>query len=821
MKKTYTCLLLLFIICYTHHTYAQNKISGLQGKIINENYAAAEAATIALIRFRDSSNISSTVSGKNGVFEFNGIKPDKYLLQITKVGYHKMISGPYLVSTGRTIVIDSIRLQLAEVNLKEVVITDKRKYYDVRPDKTVLNLDRSILATGTSVLNILNTAPGVKVNSAGDIFLRAGQRAAIFVNGKQVRLEGDDLSSYLQTLPTADVEQIELIQNPSAKYDASGSGGIINVILKKGKNVGFNGSIITNAEYGTFGKGGASFNGNYRTQKLNIFGGLGYRYAKTDHTIDNLRNVDEADITTFNTHYYNTQRTPSYDYRLGTDYFIDATHTIGFLIKGSHETSRFDKQTNTYMSVNGVSDSTITTLSNLKRTRENINYNLNYAGALGHTKQTLSADADLSILNRNANENIVSTSYPAINAGAMTIPAFSNDTLRNIAPTRIVNESIKVDYSNPITKNSRLDAGIKASYLKSDNTQTFDALTNNQYVPVPLLTSRFYYTEKKGAVYANYSGTLNKFNYNVGLRAERTISDANTPTATTVALTEVKRDFTNLFPSVRLTYNMANSQQLTFNYNRRIDPPAYESLNPTISYQDNYNFRVGNAYLRPEYTNYFELAYTGTSRYKVSMYASTTSDFFDYSYFYQNDASKILVTTKLNLKRESNYGVKLDLPLQITKCWNINFNPDFSYFHFKDYAGALDKWTKDLVLDLNQDFAISKTISATLYSHYESSTFYGLYSNRPVFYATPGVSMQVLHKAGTLSFTYNDIFNTLRDKSNTMYQNLDISTYDKRETRIARLSFVYNFGKRTVKGARKHTVGNSDEVKRMSGGGGN
>jgi iron complex outermembrane receptor protein len=819
MKKKYTCLLLLVLICYTHYTYAQNKISGLQGKIINENYVAAEAATITLIHFRDSSNVSSTLSSKNGVFEFNGIKPDKYLLQITKVGYHKIISGPYQVSTGRIIVIDSIRLQIAEVNLKEVVITDKRKYYDVRPDKTVLNLDRSILATGSSVLNILNTAPGVKVNSNGDIFLRAGQRAAIFVNGKQVRLEGDDLVSYLQTLPTADVDQIELIQNPSAKYDASGSGGIINVILKKGKNVGFNGSIITNAEYGTFGKGGASFNGNYRTQKLNVFGGFGYKYVKTDHTIDNQRNVDATDITTFNTHYYNTQRTPSFDYRLGADYAIDPMHTIGFLIKGNHETSRFDKQTNTYMSVNGVSDSTITTQSNLKRTRENINYNINYSGALGHTKQTLSADADLSILNRNSSENIISTAYPTTTDEKMSIPVFNNDTLRNTAPTRIVNESVKVDYSNPITKNSRLDAGIKASYLKSDNTQTFDALANNQYIPVSSLTSQFYYTEKKGAAYANYSGTSNKFNYNLGLRVERTISDANTPMATTVALREVKRDFTNLFPSLRLTYNMANSQQLTFNYNRRIDPPAYESLNPTISYQDNYNYRAGNAYLKPEYTDYFELAYTGTSRYKVSMYASTTSDFFDYSYFYQNDVSKILITTKLNLKRESNYGVKLDLPLRIAKWWDINFNPEFSYYHFEDYAGALDKWSKDLVLDLNQNFAISKTISATLYTHYESSVFYGLYNNRPVFYATPGVSMQVLHKAGNISFTYNDIFNTLRDKSTTMYQNLDISTYDKRETRIARLSFTYNFGKRTVKGARKHTVGNGEELKRMSGGG--
>ncbi|OKS87741.1 outer membrane beta-barrel family protein [Mucilaginibacter polytrichastri] len=812
MKKTFTFLLLLILASIVYHTYAQTKISGLQGKIINEKDAVAEAATILLRRFRDSAMVQSTISNNNGVFEFNGVKPDKYILQVTKTGYHKMVSGPYLVTAGRIIIIDPIKLQIAEVSLREVVITDKRKYYEVRPDKTVLNVDRSILASGSTVFNILSTSPGVKVNGSGDIFLRAGLRATIFVNGKQIRLEGDDLTAYLQTLATADVEQIELIQNPTAKYDATGSGGIINVILKRGKNVGFNGNITTNADYGTFGKAGASFNGNYRTEKINVFGGFGYKYVKTDHTINNLRNVNAADVTTFDTYYYNTQRTPSFNYTLGTDYAINATHTIGFLIKGSHETNRFDKATNSYMYFKGVGDTTITTLSNLKRSRENINYNINYAGTLGHTKQTLSADADLSILNRHSYEDIISSTYPtaAVNSSPSV---YNNDTLRNVAPTRIINESVKVDYSNPITKNSRLEAGVKASYVKSDNTQTFNVLVNNIFQPVNILTNQFFYTEKKGAAYVNYAGTSNKFSYNAGLRLERTISDANTQTVGV----DIKRTFTKLFPSVRLTYNLDQAQQLTFIYNRRIDPPAYENLNTTISYQDNYNYRTGNAYLKPQYTDNFELAYKGKSNYRITVHALTVADFFDFSYFLQSNTSNILVTTKRNLKRVNNYGAKLDLPLRPAKWWDINFNPDFSYYQFKDYSGNLNKWSKDLILDLSQNFELTKTISATLYTHYESDVFYGISDNKPVFYATPGIRKQLFNKAGSISFTCSDIFNTLRDRTTTTYRNLDISTYDKKESRIARLTFVYNFGKHTVKAARKHAVGNNEELKRMSG----
>ena len=820
MKKTYTCLLLIFFISIVRYTYAQTKLSGLQGKITNENYVAAEAVTIVLMRNRDSASIQTTLSDKNGIFAFNNIKADKYLLQITKTGYHKMLSGPYVVSTGRIVIIDSIKMELATVNLNEVVITQKRKYYEVKPDKTVLNLDRNILAAGSSLFNILSTAPGVRVNNSGDIFLRAGLRASVFVNGKQVRLEGDDLTSYLQSLPTADVDQVELIQNPSAKYDASGAGGVINIILKKGKNIGFNGNVTTNADYGNFGKGGATFNGNYRSQKLNIFGGLGYKYVKTDHTINNLRNVDATDFSTFDTHYYSTQRTPSLEYRIGTDYLINPTHTIGFLIKGSDESSRLNKETNTYMSVNGVADSTITTLSNLKRKRDFINYNINYAGTLGHTKQTLSADADLSILNRHNEEDIISRANPTLPSVkpilTQSLPTYNDDTLHNSAPTRIINQSVRVDYSTPIAKTGKLEAGLKASYIKSDNTQTFNALVNNVYEPVPVFTSQFNYTEKKTAAYVNYRGTSNKFTYTLGLRVEHLVSDANTPTISH----DVKLDTVAFYPSMQLDYKVNDSEQFSFIYNHRTQQPPYESLNPIVSYQDNYNYRSGNAYLRPAFVDHFQLSYTGKSRYLISLSATTTKDFFDFSYFEQNDAAKVLVTTKRNLKRVNNFGIKLALPLQLTKWWDINFNPDFSYYQFKDYQGFLNKWSKDLVLDLDQNFKISKTISATLNTHYESSVFYGLSYNKPVFIMNPGISKQLLNRTASINLSVSDIFNTYKDRYQTMYRNLDITSYDKKETRIVHLSFVYNFGKRTVKGARKHATGNGDEVKRMSGGGG-
>ncbi|NCD71337.1 outer membrane beta-barrel protein [Mucilaginibacter agri] len=813
MKRTFTCVLLLVLSGIVRFCYAQTKISSLQGKVVNETLTGADAATVALMRLRDSSYVQSTVSNKNGFFQFTGLKPDKYILQVTKTGYHKIYSGPFLVTNNKTINADTLKLLPSQVNLSEVIVTDKRKYLEIRPDKTTINLDHGILASGSSVMGVLATAPGVKINSSGDVFLRAGQKATIFVNGKQVRLEGDDLASYLQSMQAADVEQVELITNPPARYDAVGTGGVINIILRKGKNVGFNGNTTLNADYGKFGRAGAAFSGNYRSQNINIFGGIGYRYVKTDHTINNLRNVDGTDITTFDTHYYNTQSTPTLDYRVGADFFISPKHTIGFLVKGTDETARFNKQTNTEMLLNGARDSVITTLSNLKRDRNQINYNINYAGTLGNTRQTLSADLDLSIYNRHSYEDIVSLAVPVSLAQPMGNPPYHNDTLMNDAPTRIVNRSARIDYTTPFTKNGKLEAGIKASYVKSDNTQYFTSLTNNTYQPVSMFTNQFIYTESKQAAYANFTNSGTKLSYNVGLRVERTSSDANSP----LRNHQLKRDFTNLFPTIQIGYNLGNEQQLTFDYNRRMTPPAYESLNPIIAYQDNYNYRMGNSYLKPEYADYFQIAYTNKSNFSAALYASTVSDFFDFSYFIQNDSSKVLITTKRNLKRENNFGAKFNIPLQVTKWWNVNFNPDISVYQFKDYAGSLNKWSKDIVLDLNQDFTITKTIAATVYAHYESDVFYGLYNNSPVFYLNPGISKQVFDKAGSITLSVSDLFNTQRDKYRVDYQNLDFRGYDKVQTRMVHLTFVYNFGKRTVKGSRKRNVGNNDEQKRMNG----
>ncbi|WDF56588.1 TonB-dependent receptor [Mucilaginibacter sp. KACC 22063] len=814
MRNLIPAIFLIFFVSITKYGFAQIKSTALQGHVINESLTAAEAATVVLLLQRDSSFYRSTSTDKNGLFKFSAIKPQAYIIMVTKVGAKTFYSKPYHISANNITIVDTIRLTPSAVNLSEVIVTDKRKYIEIRPDKTILNIDRNILANGVSAFNILSNAPGVRINSGGVVSLRGNQQASIAINGKLLRLNDADMATYLQNLQSDNIDQIELVQNPSAKDDNMGNGGFINIILKKGKNEGFNGSATVTGGDGNYHLYNTAFSGNYRTRKVNIFGNIGYNYRYTDHTINTLREVYSTNPILLDTRYYNNQKSPVVSFGIGTDFNIDSAHTIGFLIKGSSDNSKFDKNTSTYKSINAIPDSNFTTLSNLKRSVDIINYNINYAGKIGRTNQTLSADADMGIYNRHNNEDIFSSAKQAIVKSLSPLKASlinGNDTLKNIAPTRYTNNTLKVDYTNPISKGILFEAGIKGAYIKNDNSQNFSYLTDNGFEPISDLTSQFIYKEKTGIAYINFTQTLSRFNYHAGLRVQRTNVNANVATYGI----GYQRNYMQYFPMVQFNYQADKASLITLDYNRTAELPGMESLNSTIAYQDNYNYTVGNPYLKPAYSNLVQLTYTLNDKYNIAGFYQTTSNFWHFSYFYQNPANSILITTRLNIKRMNYYGIKSSLPVDITSWWNANLYAEFSYYHFKDDVLKLDKGGKDIIFNLNQDFSIKKNWKLNVSGNYESPSYFGLSSLREVYYVNAGISKSFLNRTASLSLAAEDIFNTRRDSYMTMFSNIDISGYDKRSTRIVRLSFTYRFGKKTVKAARRHITGNDDEQKRV------
>ncbi|HEY9195357.1 MAG TPA: outer membrane beta-barrel family protein, partial [Mucilaginibacter sp.] len=336
------------------------------------------------------------------------------------------------------------------------------------------------------------------------------------------------------------------------------------------------------------------------------------------------------------------------------------------------------------------------------------------------------------------------------------------------------------------------------------------------YITDTTMSNRFVYRENVDRAYIIYSGTAGKFDVEAGLSAELTHS---TGTSQNIGgdIKEINHyNYFNLFPNVLLTYHYNDKQDFTLSVSRGILRPAYENLNPFLYYIDPYNYQQGNSSLKPEYSNTIKLTHNYNQTIETSLYANLETNT-NFTYYRQNDSSKLNLTTVLNLGRVYSYGAEVNAAFKINKWWNAQFDADASYQRYTVYKqiGTFNKSTGSLILTTTQNFAIGKVISAAIDGRYQSASLEGIRQFRDNYSVNTGISAQVLQKKGRLSFTVTDIFNTDRGRASVNYQNINLYIVDKRETRIARLSFTYRFGKTSVKAEARHSTGNEDEQSRM------
>ncbi|ASU35864.1 outer membrane beta-barrel protein [Mucilaginibacter xinganensis] len=814
MKIIFGCLLAAFLAVLFNNVHAQAVLSTIHGKVLNEQHTPAEASTVILLKARDSSIVSSTVTGKNGKFRFEDVVADDYLLLATAVGYVKTYSGPYRIDNNENHGIGEINLQQATNQLKEVTILSSRPQIEVRPGKITLNIPNSLTAEGNSAFEILRQAPGVRVDNSNNISIIGRQSALITIDGKTTNLTGEDLVAYLRSIQSNMIEKIELITSGSAKYDAS-SGGIVNIVLKKGNNIGSNGTISATAGYGKYYKSNIGVRFNDRMDKLNLFGSYNFTTDKTFHNFVTDRIIDFNNlISNYHVDYKGIQTSENNTFSAGADYTVAPNHTIGFLINGFARQDDFAKDNKLNISNGGVLDSIITAESKLGRHIKKINYNLNYNGKLNKAGSTLSADINYTTFNRSSSEYITNDFYRADWS-----PYRDAVLLENLSPSAIRIWLSKIDFSTPLSKNSTFEAGIKYSHASSNNDLIFGPQVNGQYVPDADLSNHFFYTEVVDAGYVNYQNKFNKFYITMGLRGEQTVANGNSVTMDT----KIDRSYFDLFPQAQFTYKRDSKNEFSLSYNRGITRPAYEEINPFLYYVDPYDYRAGNPNLMPQYSNLIELSHTYNKTIITSLYTSIISNAYDFGFYEQNDATKVNVKTQINFGKIYNYGIKFSAPLTVNNWWEAYFHADASYQRYVAYPqnGNLNKGTQDIILNTIQSFKISKTLSAVVSGEYESANFYGINQNKPRYRVDAGLGEQMFNNRGSLRLNVSDIFNTLRDRSSVNYQNLNLTVTDKLESRIARLTFTYRFGKTSVKTITTHRTGNEEEQKRISLGGGN
>ena len=816
-KRIVAALAMVTLLVCAPRVFAQQAAKGkVAGSVLEEKQEAFPFVNVLLLKAKDSTLATGATTDAHGKYLLEQVIPGKYLVLVSMVGYQKAYSEPFLVGN-ETVELPVFTLTTATQALQEVKVVAQKPFIEQEIDRTVVNVENSIVSAGSTALEVLERSPGVTVDQQNDrLQLRGKEGVIVQIDGKQTFLSQQELMNLLRNTPSDNIEKIELITNPSAKYDAVGNSGIINIKFKRNKNYGTNGNAtIGGGMAGTkYGRGNASLALNHREGKVSTFmtasafRGDGFNTNTIQRTIPY-----QGDVTIFDQHTKREWKSENYSLRAGLDYFVTKKTTVGMLVSGFYnEWNTPTGETNANM-LNGNRElqQRFTTLATSASRLNNISANANLKHQFDDKGKELTFDVDY-VNYGGKSSNQLDTRY--FNPSGE--PTATPELVRNAMPSLINIGVAKLDYTQPLWK-GKFETGLKSSYVASDNDMTFE-IKRDEWAIDPSRTNRFKYTENINAAYLNYSGQINaKTKYQLGVRAEHTHSIGNS-----VTLNDVRdRNYLDFFPSVFISRHLDSSNVLNLSYSRRIDRPNYQSLNPFEFYLDPYTFQRGNPNLRPQYTHSFQLTHAFKSILNTTLAYSRITDMIASEVPYQiPEENKTYVTTD-NLDNQDNLSLTLSAPITVTKWWSLQANLTGVYNHFKTFYQndlyEIEQLTWNTYA--NNQFRLPKGWTAELSGWYNSRNVYGLFVSKPQGMINVGLQKTVLEKKGTFRLNVQDIFwmNTFR--GSTEFKDINLQVRSTWPSRQVRLSFTYRFGNQNVKGARQRNTGSDDLQQRVNSGG--
>jgi len=814
---TYKILLLLGLTACTGIVQAQTApapapAGKITGSVITEQGKPADYATVTLLRAKDSSVVKSSLTNEAGLYTIERVNTGTYILKATIIGYNKTFSGPVSVAANATANVSVLKLMPAIASLKAVSITASKPLIERKIDRTVMNVENSVLAAGNSAMEILERAPGVTIDKDDNISLKGKQGVTVMLDGKLTYLSSAQLANMLRSTDGNTIQSIEIITNPSAKYDAAGNSGIINIKLKKNKAAGTNGSLAATGGYGQNHKASTSLNMNHKNGNLNVFGNYSYSNNKRPQDINLNRAVtNNGKLTYFDENTDMLGSRNSHNYKLGADYDLSKTNTLGVVVTGYNSSFDANSFNNTLISPDKINTSAVTTTGNKTIERyNNIAANINNRIVLDTAGKELSMDADYSHFYNKQSNNYANNYFYADGITLRT-----NSLLRNSLPSKINIGTFKADYTNPLGKTMKLEAGMKFSYVATNNDLHTDSILNNNWVTDAGRTNLYKYTENINAGYLNFSKSWKKTSLQAGLRAEQTNSKGDSRDVNNVTLVN-ERHYLSWFPSVFVNQEFSDKHSLGLNYSRRIDRPSYDDLNSFQQILNAYTYQQGNPNLKPQYTNSYELSYTYNKKYNATLGYSLTTDVM---VELPEQIGVNTLITRDNLAQQTNYSLNINAPFTIAKWWSMNNNVTAFYLGFKTNTTKLNLDNGQFAGNGNSinTFILSKTVKMEGTFNYQSPLTYGLFHIRSQYGFDAGISKSFAEKKANLKFSVSDVFNTRKQNLTVRQGNLNFDVFQKNETRVARLTFTYNFGNSKIQ-ARRHKSGADDEKSRVKSG---
>ena len=768
-------------------------------------------AIVTLLKSSDSSVIKTTLSEANGNFTLSNLMAGNYLLSISHVGYIQYYTNTFSLGVSQQLQFEKISLLAASKDLKEITVTGRKQFIERKIDRLVINPDAIIGNAGGNALEVLEKAPGIQVDANGNISYKGKQGVMVFVDDKPTYLAAQDLANYLRSLPAGSIESVELMANPPAKYDAAGNSGIINIRLKKNTLKGFNGSLSIGYGQGRYHRTNNSFNINYRVNKVNIYANLSWNQNHSYHDLTINRNYFTSTgiyKSAFTQNSYIKREIEGINLRVGADYYVSKKSTAGIVISG-FENRTFSPVRNRSSIINEINqvDSTVLATNPENRKWKNGSINLNYTYKINDKGSEISANADFLNYQADITQQLESQNFNPTNT------LTSKSTLQSFLPADLQIQSFKADYLSPLKGNAKLEAGVKVSKVKTDNTASVFDIFNSISIPNYEFSNKFLYDENINAAYINYSKEGKKLSIQTGLRIENTNINGRQLGNPVIKDSSFVRNYTNLFPTVYLQYKFDSLQnnQMAYSMGRRINRPNYQDLNPFSYPLDRFTYYGGNPFLQPTLAYYAELSHTYKNTITTTIDYSLTNNVIQET---NEQRGNIYYSRPGNFAKEVSYGLGVNANLQPYKWLTLILYTELRNVSYRSviYGQNLDEERFYWFAGPTSQFKITKNLTAELAGTYQSSVLVAQFLTIPVWQMRAGISQKIMKGKGSVRLNVNDLFFSNRPGGDIRnIANATANWRSKLDTRVINIAFSYRFAKGKALAERK--TGASDEEK--------
>lgn len=782
--------MLIYFLGISNLAATPKEVAKISGKITDQKGEPVPYANVALVLL-DGGLVDGVVSGENGDFLIESTKTGKVKLVISSIGYSSFSSEPFDLIPGISKDFGKLSISDEMTGLDEVTVKASRPEIIIEPDKTIINVEGTVMAEGSNALDVIGRSPGIYVDQDGNINLNGRAGATVMINDRPTYMSATDLANFLRSMSADNIKSIEVINNPSSRFDAEGSAGVINIQLKKNNVDGVFGNFQVGGQYNGQFAPTAGMTLNVKKGKWSSNGTFNYNEFAQFNDLEINRNFSlEQGVSNFNQDSGITSRYKTPSFNGSANYEINKNQNLGLNVQVSTSTDNTTNSSGTVVTNPGQDfNNYIESFNGSEGERNRLFTNLHYDAKLDTLGSKISADLDFTIMDSESS-SLLDNSY----WGGNNDPGLAHsDKIRTLNDMYYTIFTAKVDFTKALKGGGTLETGLKGSWVESDNNLDLSRAENEGPFDQDPNSNRFIYNENVLAAYVSLKGSFSKkLSYQGGLRGEYSDIVGNSITLNQVN----KQDYFNLFPSFFVQHKVSDNYQIVYNANRRITRPNYRLLNPFVYYIDPLTSETGNPNLKSQYSTNFEMNHVVKGAYQFTFGYSVTEDAF-MQVFIQNQEERTTTTFTDNFEQTRNANFRAIVPVEIKKWWTTSNMLQVNYNQFQTPIGEdfLDVNQVSYMLRTQQNFTLPKGFKMEVMAMYLGPQIWGQGNIAGFGWVDAGVTKSVMKDKLSISVNGTDLFRTQVIRANVQFADIDTSFRQYRSNQGVRFTLRYNFAK--------------------------